>query len=141
MDEPYAMTILRLDKKWGGNCNLSETDVSDLIDYVKFLHSESEKDYADMRRFQAKFMEADQELQKLLSERGWIPVSERLPLPVQKADGYISDSSELVHVFPRPEKDRAVCYLHYLGKWSCSAEVKVTHWMPLSPPPDEKGGE
>ena len=76
------------------------------------------------------------EIERLQAENGWIPVSERLPLPAQKSDGYCSDSSDLVHVYPRPSNDRAVCYLHYLEKWSCSAEVNVTHWRPLPQPPE-----
>ena len=79
------------------------------------------------------------EIERLQEEARWIPVSERLPLPAQKADGYYSDSSDLVHVYPAPKNDRAVCYLHYLEKWSCSAEVNVTHWRPLPQPPESEG--
>lgn len=74
------------------------------------------------------------ELAALRERTRWIPVSEKLPLPAQKRDGYMSDSSELVHVYPPPKNDRAVCYLHYLEKWSCSAEVTPTHWRPIDLP-------
>ena len=73
-------------------------------------------------------------LSALRERTRWIPVSEKLPLPAQKRDGYMSDSSELVHVYPSPKNDRAVCYLHYLEKWSCSAEVTPTHWRPIDLP-------
>ena len=73
-------------------------------------------------------------LSALRERTRWIPVSEKLPLPAQKRDGYMSDSSELVHVYPSPNYDRAVCYLHYLEKWSCSAEVTPTHWRPIDLP-------
>ena len=85
------------------------------------------------------YISALDEIKRLQSENEWIPVSERLPLPAQKADGYYSDSSDLVHVYPAPKNDRAVCYLHYLEKWSCSAEVNVTHWRPLPQPPEVSG--
>ena len=102
------------------------------------LRAELEKRTAELHYANTACIEMKHELARLKAERRWIPVSERLPLPAKKADGYMSDSSELVHVYPPPRNDRGVCYLHYLGKWSCSAEVNVTHWMPLPPPPEEE---
>ena len=122
-----------------GQTTLREnTQVWDILESWKH---DAYKLLEDENKLNARIADLEAELACLRSEREWIPVSERLPLPAQKADGYMSDSSELVHVFPRPEKDRAVCYLHYLGKWSCSAEVKVTHWMPLPPPPTAENKE
>lgn len=109
--------------------------------YSKELHdywrSQSKADFPETPSLGVVFYLLD-EIERLQEERRWIPVSESLPPPAQKADGYMSDSSELVHVYPPPRNDRGVCYLHYLGKWSCSAEVNVTHWMSLPEPPEEE---
>ena len=72
---------------------------------------------------------AAERIQQLESERRWIPVSERLP-DVDRltftivAVKHKKDLPPLVCLNPfRPE----------LGVWSESP--KVTHWMPLPPPP------
>ena len=93
-----------------------------------------------MRDVEVRAKKAEAELTALRERTRWIPVEERLPLPAQKRDGYMSDSSELVHVYPSPKNDRAVCYLHYLEKWSCSAEVTPTHWRPIDLPDADKEG-
>ena len=77
-------------------------------------------------------------LRKQLEQTRWIPVSERLPDAMVSHKGIKHDLSDLVHVFPRPTMDRAVWYDWDLEKWSCSAEVKVTHWVPLPQPPEVK---
>ena len=96
----------------------------------------AEWDYIKEQRERAETAESS--LAALREQTRWIPVGERLPLPAQKRDGYMSDSSELVHVYPPPKNDRAVCYLHYLEKWSCSAEVTPTHWRPIDLPEVER---
>lgn len=71
-----------------------------------------------------------------MTHNHWIPVSEGLPPALTSHEGIRKSTSEMVHVYPHPTVDRAVFYDYDLEKWSCSAEIKVTHWMSIPPPPE-----
>ena len=82
----------------------------------------------------SRLLKAEARIAELEKVNRWIPVTERLPEAQTSHEAIKQAYSALVHVYPRPTVDRAVFYDHDLEKWSCSAEVKVTHWRPLPPP-------
>ena len=122
-------------------CTLTNADCNDLTKYISGLKGKIAAYENDLPLLKAteRIAELEAENAALREANRWIPVGERLPLPTQKREGCCSlNSSDLVHVYPAPRNDRAVVYMHYLEKWSCSAEVEVTHWRPLPEPPEEE---
>lgn len=75
-----------------------------------------------------------EEAMKLMQDREWIPVSERLP---ERVDVVLAYDNELeVNVFAYYfHPDKQWCDMNARGD-----KLKVTHWQPLPPAPTEDKG-
>lgn len=97
-----------------GRCDSEEADaVRDAMDAPFLALGESERQTARI-------------VSAAIKDRGWIPVTERLPMT--SANVLVTEQGEDEQFIGSLEK----------GRWSCSSTnhtLRVTHWMPLPAPP------
>ncbi len=82
----------------------------------------------ELAYYKRRFLETCAELEK----RRWIPVSEKLPTE----DGYYLVKTISAHIY-KSQNGVYQCWFYpdNLAGHEFSGDVRVTHWMPLPPPP------